>query len=103
MTSFRLLHRLGPILSNAYIANTIHTLGYGRKQMPAHINKEKGMQVLLRLSPEMTAMLSQAADRSGRSNTKEAYVRLEDHLRSFTDLATPGRRFNADSSEANSN
>ena len=100
MTSFRLLRILGPILFNAYIANTIHTLGYGRTQMPAHINKEKGMQVLLRLSPEMTAMLSQAADRSGRSNTKEALVRLEDHLKSFTDLATPGRRFNADSSEA---
>jgi len=71
--------------------------------MPAHINKEKGMQVLLRLSPEMTAMLSQGTGRSGRSNTKEALVRLEDHLKSFTDLATPERRFNADSSEANSN
>ncbi|MBY4841143.1 TraY domain-containing protein [Pantoea sp. DY-5] len=67
--------------------------------MPAHINKDKGMQVLLRLSPEMTAMLSQAADRSGRSNTKEALVRLEDHLKSFTDLATPGRRFTAEDSD----
>lgn len=71
--------------------------------MPAHVNKEKGMQVLLRLSPEMTAMLSQAANRSGRSNTKEALVRLEDHLKSVTDLATPGRRFNADSSETTNN
>lgn len=67
--------------------------------MPAHVNKEKGIKVLLRLSPETTAILCQAADRSGRSNTKEALVRLEDHLKSFTDLATPGRRFNADISE----
>lgn len=68
--------------------------------MPAHYNK-KGMSVLLRLSPEMTSMLSQAAGRSGRSNTREALVRLEDHLKSFTDLATPGRRFIAESSEQN--
>ncbi len=67
--------------------------------MPAHINHKKGMSVLLRLSPEMTAMLSQAAGRSGRSNTKEAYMRLEDHLTSFTDLATPGLRFSADGSD----
>ncbi|WP_062749438.1 TraY domain-containing protein [Erwinia persicina] len=67
--------------------------------MPAHINKKKGMSVLLRLSPEMTAMLSQASGRSGRSNTSEAMVRLEDHLKSFTDLATPGRRFTAEDSD----
>lgn len=66
--------------------------------MPAHFNK-KGMSVLLRLTPELTEKLSQAADRSGRSNTREAYVRLDDHLKSFTDLATPGRRFTADSSD----
>lgn len=71
--------------------------------MAAHVNKEKGMQVLLRLSPDMTAMLSEAANRSGRSNTKEALVRLEDHLKSVTDLATPGRRFNADNSEITNN
>ncbi|WP_240153394.1 TraY domain-containing protein [Erwinia amylovora] len=57
------------------------------------------MSVLLRLTPELTEKLGQAADRSGRSNTREAYVRLDDHLKSFTDLATPGRRFAAESSE----
>lgn len=67
--------------------------------MPARINQKKGMSVLLRLNPEMTTMLSDAASRSGRSNTREAMVRLEDHLRSVTDLATPGRRFIADDSE----
>lgn len=66
--------------------------------MPAHYNKN-GMSVLLRLTPEMTKMLSEAADRSGRSNTREAYVRLEDHLIAFTDLATPGRRFSAEGSD----
>ncbi|WP_042958484.1 TraY domain-containing protein [Erwinia tasmaniensis] len=68
--------------------------------MPAHFNK-KGMSVLLKLTPELTKKLSQAADRSGRSNTKEAYVRLDDHLKSFTDLATPGLRFIAEDSNKN--
>lgn len=66
--------------------------------MPAHFNKT-GMSLLLRLTPEITEILSQAADRSGRSKTREAYVRLEDHLKSFTDLATLGRRFTAEGSD----
>lgn len=69
--------------------------------MPARIDKTKGMSVLLHLSPDMTTMLSEASDRSGRSKTREALVRLEDHLRSVTDLATPGRRFIADDNEHN--
>lgn len=61
--------------------------------------KKKGMSVLLRLNPEMTEMLGEASNRSGRSKTREALFRLDDHLKSVTDLATPGRRFATDSSE----
>lgn len=81
-----------------HITYRFDSFGYGKILMPAHVDK-KGMSVLLRLSPEMTDMLSKAAERSGRSNTKEALLRLEDHLTYFTDLATAGRRFIAEDSE----
>lgn len=47
--------------------------------------------VLIHLTPSVSKTLSQAARRSGRSNTREALVRLEDHLISVKDLATPGK------------
>lgn len=56
----------------------------------------KKKTVLLRLTAEMTDLLSEAAIRSGRSNTSEAMVRLEDSLKYFPDLAAPGRRFKAE-------
>lgn len=67
--------------------------------MPAQNKNNKGMSVLLRLSPETTLLLSKASERSGRSNTKEALFRLEDHLKLFTDLASPGVRISANGSK----
>ncbi|OWY74711.1 TraY domain-containing protein [Pantoea allii] len=47
--------------------------------------------VLIHLPPGVSRILSKAARRSGRSNTREALVRLEDHLITVADLATPGK------------
>lgn len=63
--------------------------------MPTQVNK-KGVSVLLHLNTEQTEKLSQAAERSGRSKTKEALIRLADHLDTYSDLATPGYRFKAE-------
>ncbi|CBJ48244.1 TraY domain-containing protein [Erwinia amylovora] len=63
--------------------------------MPTQVNK-KGVSVLLHLNTEQTEKLSQAAERSGRSKTKEALFRLTDHLDTYSDLATPGIRFKAE-------
>lgn len=45
---------------------------------------------------EVNRLLTQAAQRSRRTKTMEALVRLEDHLKNFPDIATPGRRFRED-------
>lgn len=56
----------------------------------------KSSSTVVELSPETNRLLSQAAIRSGRTKVKEATVRLEDHLKNFPDIATPGRRFRED-------
>ncbi|MBU9819687.1 TraY domain-containing protein [Rahnella sp. BCC 1045] len=66
--------------------------------MPAN-NKDKPKVVLLQLTPELIALLTAASGRSGRSKTREAYVRLEDHLKLYTDFAAFGRRFPAEGSD----
>ena len=45
------------------------------------------------LPPDVNRLLTQAAQRSKRTKTMEALVRLEDHLKNFPDIATTGRRF----------
>ncbi len=57
--------------------------------------KKKGRSILLNLNTELSDKLTQAAKRSGRSKTKEATLRLTDHLDIYSDLATPGIRFTA--------
>jgi hypothetical protein len=53
----------------------------------------RGGAVLVHLSEETNQLLVESSKRSGRSKTREAKIRLEDSLRSFSDLAATGRRF----------
>lgn len=53
----------------------------------------KGGSVLVHLSEEANLLLVESSKRSGRSKTREAKIRIEDSLRSFSDLAATGRRF----------
>lgn len=48
------------------------------------------------MSPEVNRLLSQSSARSKRTKVKEAILRLEDHLKRFTDIATEGKRFRED-------
>ncbi|MEN3262645.1 TraY domain-containing protein [Sodalis endosymbiont of Spalangia cameroni] len=57
----------------------------------------KGRKTVIEMTPEVNRLLTQAAARSGRSKVKEASLRLADHLKSYMDIATEGRRFSADS------
>lgn len=59
------------------------------------MNKDdfKKVGVAIDISPEMNRLLTQAAARSKRTKTTEAYIRLEDHLKNFPDIATAGLRF----------
>lgn len=53
----------------------------------------KKVGIAVDISPEMNRLLTQAAARSKRTKTTEAYIRLEDHLKNFPDIATTGLRF----------
>ncbi|PJE81967.1 TraY domain-containing protein [Yersinia kristensenii] len=56
----------------------------------------KKVGIAVDISAEMNRLLTQAAARSKRTKTTEAYIRLEDHLKNFPDIATAGRRFRED-------
>lgn len=51
------------------------------------------VSIVLELSPRMNELLTEAAERTKRSKTKEAAVRLEDHLINFGNIASVGFRF----------
>lgn len=51
------------------------------------------VSLVVELTSQMNQLLTQSAERSKRSKTKEAAVRLEDHLINFGDIATVGQRF----------
>lgn len=57
--------------------------------------QSKSISMMLYLSPELNALLSASAKKSGRAKTTEALFRLEDHLKLYDSLATPGQRFSA--------
>ncbi|MGC1009756.1 TraY domain-containing protein [Pantoea agglomerans] len=59
----------------------------------ANVKSIRGGSVLVHLSEETNQLLVESSKRSGRSKTREAKMRLEDSLRSFSDLAATGRRF----------
>ena len=56
----------------------------------------KKVGIAVDISSEMNRLLTQAAARSKRTKTTEAYIRLEDHLKNFPDIATAGLRFRKD-------
>ncbi|ADU71476.1 TraY domain-containing protein [Pantoea sp. At-9b] len=53
----------------------------------------RAVALLVTLSPEMNRELSKAAERSGRSKSGEARLRLMDHLTFFSEIACSGKRF----------
>lgn len=59
-------------------------------------DKFRKVGIAVDIPPEVNRLLTQAAQRSRRTKTMEALVRLEDHLKNFPDIATPGRRFRED-------
>jgi hypothetical protein len=61
----------------------------------AAVKSEKGISMMLYMSPELNDLLTASAKKSGRAKTTEALFRLEDHLKLYESLATPGRRFSA--------
>lgn len=66
----------------------------------ATVKHEKGIAMMLYMSPELNQLLTASAKKSGRAKTTEALFRLEDHLKLYDSLATPGQRFNVKNSDA---
>ncbi|MEY4476353.1 MAG: hypothetical protein RL248_2120 [Pseudomonadota bacterium] len=56
-------------------------------------DKFKKVGLTVDVPPDVNRLLTHAAQRSKRTKTMEALVRLEDHLKNFPDIATAGRRF----------
>ncbi|CNM03504.1 TraY domain-containing protein [Yersinia pseudotuberculosis] len=54
------------------------------------------VKIVFELTPDMNRLLTQSSLRSKRTKVKEATMRLEDHLKNFSDIATTGRRFRED-------
>lgn len=61
--------------------------------------KYKGIAMMLYMSPDLNELLIASAKKSGRAKTTEAHFRLEDHLRLYDAIATPGQRFTAESND----
>ncbi|AUQ43893.1 TraY domain-containing protein [Yersinia ruckeri] len=63
-------------------------------------DKEYGnVSIVISLTSDMNKRLTLASERSQRSKTKEATLRLHDHLINFDDIATLGKRFTVDEGE----
>jgi len=58
--------------------------------------QQKGIAMMLYMPPELNDLLTASAKKSGRSKTTEALFRLEDHLKLYVSLATPGQRFSVE-------
>lgn len=56
-------------------------------------NNYKPVMMSVNLTAAENKLLTEASLRSRRSKSKEAELRLHDHLRHFGDIATTGRRF----------
>ena len=56
-------------------------------------DKFKKVGLTVDVPSDVNRLLTHAAQRSKRTKTMEALVRLEDHLKNFPDIATAGRRF----------
>ncbi|WP_455853598.1 TraY domain-containing protein [Pantoea endophytica] len=65
----------------------------------AALKNTKSISMMLNLSPELNALLGASAKKSGRAKTTEALFRLEDHLRLYESIATPGQRFPAEGND----
>jgi len=63
--------------------------------MDSSVEEQKPRKLVIQLSPLMEQLLGEAAARAKRSYSKEAAVRIEDHLMNFGDIATVGKRFDS--------
>jgi hypothetical protein len=63
--------------------------------MDSNMQDHKPKKLVIQLSPLMEQLLGEAAARAKRSYSKEAAVRIEDHLMNFGDIATVGKRFDS--------
>ncbi|MGU5694620.1 TraY domain-containing protein [Aeromonas veronii] len=61
----------------------------------------KGVTTVVQLDSNANRLLTEAAERSGRSKVAEATIRLRDHLKNFEDIAAEGKRFPVNTSGAN--
>lgn len=55
--------------------------------------KYRAISSVIQLDSMANRLLSEAAERSGRSKVQEASMRIKDHLLLFSDIATEGKRF----------
>ena len=58
----------------------------GRQMSGYNTNHAPGLTVLIRLDEESNRRLLRAKDRSGRSKSNEALLRIQDHLARFPDF-----------------
>lgn len=68
-------------------------INFSSIETPGDFNNTKTIAVVVFLSSEMNRMLSVSASNMGRSKTKEAQIRLRDHLQNFSNIACLGQRF----------
>lgn len=81
------LFTLGASGVKIYYVILMHSLGARlTRAVRSNSRPAPGLHVLLRLDDETNRLLIKAKDRSLRSKTAEAYMRLRDHLERFPDF-----------------
>ena len=63
--------------------------------------KYRDTSTVVQLQADLNKLLTESAQRSGRTKVQEASLRLRDHLMHFSDIATEGKRFPVKTSGAN--
>ena len=58
--------------------------------------KYRDTSTVVQLQADLNKLLTESAQRSGRTKVQEASLRLRDHLMHFSDIATEGKRFPVD-------
>lgn len=59
----------------------------------------KDTSTVVQLPANLNKLLTESANRSGRTKVQEASLRLRDHLLLFSDIATEGKRFPVDDTD----
>lgn len=61
--------------------------------------KYRDTSTVVQLQADLNKLLTESAQRSGRTKVQEASLRLRDHLMHFSDIATEGKRFPVDDTD----